>query len=107
MSSTPQSVPLKRRSQGRLAIAVGVLVAIAVAVALIAGTGRSNPNPRPSAQTAQAGVRPRPAAALGGTTASSPTVQPNPDHQGIRSQLEITSQLEQQRGRNLPGWLLR
>ena len=107
MSSTPQSVPLKRRSQGGLAIAVGVLVAIAVAVTLIAVTGRSNPAPRPLAKTSQASAGPRPAAAVGGNTASSATVQPNPDQQGTRSQLEIASQLAQQQGKNLPGWLLR
>jgi hypothetical protein len=107
MSSTPQSVPVKRRSQGRLAIAVGVLVAIAVAVTLIAVTGRNNPTSRPSAVTSQASVGARPAAAVGGNTASSATVQPNPDQQGTRSQLEIASQLAQQQGKNLPGWLLR
>jgi hypothetical protein len=93
MSSTSQSVPLTRRSQGGLAIAIAVLVAIAVAVTLIAVTGPSNPTPRPSA-------------AAVGNTASSQTVQPNPDQQGT-SQLAITSQLEQQRGNALPGWLLR
>jgi len=105
MSSTPQSVPVKRRSQGRLAIAVGVLVAIAVAVTLIAVTGRSNPTLRTSAGMSQAS--PRPAAAVGGSTVSSPTVQPNPDQQGTTSQLAITSRLLQQQGKNLPGWLLR
>jgi hypothetical protein len=106
MSSTSKSVPLTRRSQGGLAIAVGVLVAIAVAVTLIAVIGSSNPTPRPSAKTSQANVSAGLAAA-GGKTSSSPTVVPNPDQQGIASQLEITSRLEQQQGKNLPGWLLR
>jgi hypothetical protein len=46
MSSTPQSIPLTRRIQGRLAVAVGVLVAIAVAVTLIAVAGTNNPAQR-------------------------------------------------------------
>ena len=131
MSSTPQSVPLTRRIQGGLAVAVGVLVAIAVPVTLIAVTspsdptlrtsaGPSTPTPRPAAGTSQANVGftpqtghlgPRQAgavvnggpglAAAVGNTASSPTAQANPDQQGI------PSQLEQSRGKDRPGWLLR
>jgi hypothetical protein len=50
---------------------------------------------------AGAGVngRPGPAAAVG-NTASSPTVQPNPDRQGITPHNLV-------RGEDLPGWLLR
>jgi hypothetical protein len=40
-------------------------------------------------------------AAAVGNTGSRPAVQTNPD------QLRITSQLEQLRGKDLPGWLLR
>jgi hypothetical protein len=128
MSSVQQSNPVTRRVQGGLAIAVGVFVAIVVAVTLIAVTGSSNPTqptsaspsnptPRPSTVTSQANAVPTPhiqylgsrqagavvnggsgpAAAVGNTT-SKPTVQPNPDQQGITPK---------GRGENLPGWLLR
>ena len=135
MSSTPESVPLTRRIPGGVAIAVGVLVAIVVAVTLVVlpgetlragrtSAGPSNPTPKPSAETSQANVAPAPQtrhlgprhagavvnggpAAAVGNIASSPTVQSNPDQQGITSQLGITSRLEQQRGKDLPGWLLR
>jgi hypothetical protein len=121
MSSTPQSIPLTRRIQGGGAtlIAVGVLLAIAVTVVILAVTSGNNPAQRTSAGTSQAtggstararylGARQAgavvnggasPAAAVG-NTASSQTVQPNPDQQGIASHNRV-------RGEDLPGWLLR
>jgi hypothetical protein len=125
MSSTPQSIPLTRRIQGRLAIAVGVLVAIVVAVTLVVlpgetlregrtSAGPSNPTPTTSVRPSQgnidhmpqtspqgnldhmpqtrypgprkvgAAVNGSPAAAVD-STASSPTMQANPDQQEITS----------------------
>jgi hypothetical protein len=121
MSSTPQSIPLNRRSQGGLAalIAVGVLLAIAATVIVLAVTSGDNPAPRTSAGTSQANVGstararylgarqagavvnggPSPAAGVG-NTASSQAAQPNPDQQAITSHNPVP-------GEDLSGWLLR
>ena len=123
MSSTPQSIPLTRRIQGGLAtlIAVGVLLAIGVAVTVIAVSNANNTTQAPQVRTSQAtvgstpGTRylghrdagavvnggPGPAVAVG-NPASTQTVQPNPDQQGITSHNRNLA-----RGEDLPGWLLR
>jgi hypothetical protein len=128
MSSTPQSIPLTRRIEGRVAIAVGVLVAIAVAVTLIAVTSPNNPTLRTSTGTPHANVGSTPqtqhlgqrqlgrtvvkvpgSSAAVGNTASSPTVQPNPDQQGITSHNQelLRKVLPGWREGELPGWLIR
>ena len=120
MSSTPESIPLMRRSHGGLAIAVGVLLAIAVAVALIAVTGSkttvparehvktSQPTvaatpdaPYPGARHAGGVINGGPAAAVS-NTASGTTVLPNANPQQLREQ-----NLKSLRAEDLPGWLLR
>lgn len=117
MSSTPESIPRRRRIQGGVAIAVGVLVAITVAIALIAVTSsnnptlrtsasRSNPSPRPSAGMSQAGPGARSSGVAVGNTASRPTVQPNPDEQAPNLDL-LHKVLPDWHGGGLPGWLLR
>jgi len=119
MSSTPESIPVTRRSHGGLAIALGVLLAIVVAVALIAVTGSKTTVPAQHVRTSQATVTatphaPNPGArkagavinggpgAAVGNTASSPTVLPNANPQQLRAQ-----NLKALRAEDLPGWLLR
>ena len=128
MSSTPQSIPLTRRIEGRVAVAVGVLVAIAVAGTLIAVTRPNNPTLRTSTGTPHANVGSTPqtqhlgqrqvgrtvvkvpgSAAAAGNTASSPTVQPNADQQGITSPNQELPRMVPPgyREAELPGWLIR
>jgi hypothetical protein len=117
MSSTPESIPLTRRSHGGLAVALGVLLAIAVAVALIAVTGSKTtvpPRPVGASQATVASPPHTPGArqqgevinggptAANGNSASSPTVLPNANPQQLREH-----NLKSLRAEDLPGWLLR